>query len=124
MSEAMNIVLGSDPLPNVTPGEVRTWYLQHHNESGLASAFAASSNKAWWVEDNIYDYEEGTLEHKEACAITDAWFEAMDELEQEILDILRSEGVKIPEAGRISVLRPFMERHGFIDRGGWWVRNE
>ena len=32
-------------------------------------------DKAWWVEDNEYDYEEGTAEYEQACRITDDWFE-------------------------------------------------
>ena len=73
------------------------------------------------VEDNIYDYPEGTPEHQEACRITDAWGAVMDELEHEIFAILRREGVEIPKTGRIGVLVPFMERNGYCDRGGWWV---
>lgn len=87
----------------------------------MAKAFAAASNKFWWVEDNIYDYPEGTPEHQEACRITDAWGAVMDELEHEIFAILRREGVEIPKTGRIGVLVPFMERNGYCDRGGWWV---
>lgn len=117
------VVMGLDPLPDVTPDDIRAWYMHHHDEEGLVRAFAATWNEAFWVEDNEYDYEEGTSEHTEACAITDAWFQLMDELEREIFDILRSEGVEIPEKGRIVVFRPFMEKRGFIDRGGWWIRN-
>lgn len=116
------IVMGSEPIPDMTPDDIRAWYMQNHSEDGLATAFAVSSNKAWWVEDNEYDFEEGTPEHAEACAITLSWFKVMKELEQEILAILRSEGVEIPEKGRIAVLCPFMERHGFIDGRGWWLK--
>ena len=34
---------------------------------------------------------------------------------------LQSEGVSIPQAGRIAVLSPFMERNGFYDGDGWWI---
>ena len=43
-------------------------------------------------------------------------------LEEKIYVILRSEGITIPDEGRIDVLEVFMERNGYKDRGGWWVR--
>ena len=115
------LIMGFEPDPERTPEDVRQWYSQDRSEAGLAKAFAAASNKFWWVEDNIYDYPEGTPEHQEACRITDAWGAVMDELEHEIFAILRREGVEIPKTGRIGVLVPFMERNGYCDRGGWWV---
>ena len=96
-------------------------YAEHHTESVLAQAFAAASNKFWWVEDNEYDYEEGTPEHQEACRITDSWANLMDNLKDEIFVILRNEGVTIPEKGQIAVLVSFMERNGYYDGNGWWL---
>ena len=115
------LIMGFEPDPERTPEDVRQWYSQDRSEANLAKAFAAASNKFWWVEDNIYDYQDGTPEHQEACRITDAWGAVMDELEHEIFAILRREGVEIPKTGRIRVLVPFMERNGYCDRGGWWV---
>lgn len=115
------VVMGSEPIPGWEPEEIREWYAEHHTESGLAQAFAAASNKFWWVEDNEYDYEEGTPEHQEACRITDSWGNLMDNLKDEIFVILRNEGVTIPEKGQIAVLVPFMERNGYYDGNGWWL---
>ena len=113
--------MGSEPIPGWETEEIQEWYDQHHNEAGLAQAFAATSNKFWWVEDNEYDYEEGTPEHQEACRITDSWGDLMDKLKEEIFVILRNEGVAIPEKGQITVLSPFMERNGYYDGNGWWI---
>lgn len=115
------VVMGSEPIPGWEPADIREWYTEHHTESGLAQAFASASNKFWWVEDNEYDYEEGTPEHKEACRITDSWGDLMENLKDEIFVILRREGVSIPEKGQITVLVPFMERNGYYDGNGWWL---
>lgn len=115
-------IMGSEPYPNVTPEDIRTRFHGCLSEQDIADAFAICSNKFWWVEDNVYDYAEGTPQHAEARAITDKWCELMEEYEQQIFTILRSEGVDIPECGRIVVLAPFMERHGYKDGGGWWVK--
>ena len=116
------VVLGSEPIPGWEPEEIEEWYSHNHTEAGLAQAFAATSNKFWWVEDNEYDYEEDTPQYRGACMITDVGYDLMDKLQGEIFDIMRSEGISIPERGRIKVLVPFMERNGYCDGNGWWIR--
>ena len=44
-------VMGVEPIPGWEPEDIQKWYSQHHNEAGLAKAFAAASNKFWCVED-------------------------------------------------------------------------
>lgn len=115
-------IMGNEPIPDLSPSDIRERFSGKLTEQDLADAFAMSSNKFWWVEDNVYDYEENTPEHKEACAITDAWGELMDYYKSQIFEILKSEGVSIPETGQIVVLKPFMMRNGYIDGQGWWIR--
>ena len=80
------------------------FFADKHTQEDLADAFAVASNKFWWVEDNEYDYEEGSPEHKTACAITDAWGNLMDEYKHRIFEILTSEGVIIPATAQVEVL--------------------
>lgn len=116
------VIMAGEPYPNVTPKDIQSRFHGHLSCQDLADAFAVCSNKFWWVEDNVYDYEEGTPEHKKAQAITDEWCGLMDEYEEQILTILRSEGIEIPNRGRITVLAPFMERYGYKDGNGWWIK--
>ena len=118
------VIMASEPIPNKTPTDVRGCFAERKSERDLADAFAIASNKFWWVEDNVYDYEEGTPEYISACAITDEWGALMDEYEERIFVILRNEGVEIPETGRIKVLEPFMKRNGYRDGNGWWIKNK
>lgn len=118
------VIMASEPIPNKTPTDVRGYFAERKSERDLADAFAIASNKFWWVEDNVYDYEEGTPEYIAACAITDEWGALMDEYEERIFMILRNEGVEIPETGRIKVLEPFMKRNGYRDGNGWWIKNK
>ena len=118
------VIMASEPIPNKTPTDVRGYFAERKSERDLADAFAIASNKFWWVEDNVYDYEEGTPEYIAACAITDEWGALMDEYEERIFMILRNEGVEIPETGRIKVLEPFMKRNGYRDDNGWWIKNK
>ena len=116
------MVMASEPHPNITPEDIRSRFHGCLSEKDLADAFAVCSNKFCWVEDNVYDYEEGTPEYEQAKAITDEWCELMDEYEEQIFVILRGEGIDIPERGQIIVLTPFMEKHGYKNGNGWWIK--
>lgn len=116
-------VMAKEPIPDMSAAEVKEYFADKHTEKDLADAYAIVHNKFWWVEDNEYDYEEGTPEHKAACAITDEWGALMDEYKNRIFEILTSEGVTIPATGQIKVLEPFMARHGYSDGNGWWIKD-
>ena len=98
-------------------GEIKT-------EMELATLYALVENKAWWIEDDIYDYDTGTDGYRNACDITNKWFSVANELGKRIFIILRSEKTVIPERGYNTVLKPFMERNGFVDGRGWWIHKE
>lgn len=115
-------IMGEEPLPGISPTDIKEKYSGLLTEQHLADAFAIASNKFWWVEDNVYDYEAGTPEYQAACDITDAWGELMDCYKSQIFTILQHEGVTIPETGQIVVLVPFMLRNGYLDGNGWWIK--
>ena len=115
-------IMGEEPMPGISPTDIKEKYSGLLTEHCLADAFAIASNKFWWVEDNVYDYEEGTPEYQAACEITDAWGELMDYYKSQIFTILQHEGVTIPETGQIAVLEPFMLRNGYLDGNGWWIK--
>ncbi|MBQ8649594.1 MAG: hypothetical protein IJ470_05985 [Clostridia bacterium] len=117
-------VMTEEPIPNMTATDVKAYFSDKQTEKDLADAYAITHNKFWWVEDNEYDYEEGSPEHKTACAITDEWGTLMDEYKNKIFETLISEGITIPTTGQIKVLEPFMNRFGYIDCNGWWVKQE
>lgn len=116
------IVMALEPYPDISLSDIQNRIELIECEKDLAILFAIAENKAWWVEDEIYDYEEGSDDYRKACEITDAWFELADKLKVLIFEILKLEGVSIPKTGQIEVLTPFMERNGFEDRNGWWVK--
>ena len=124
MNDNMNdiVIMASEPIPNKTPTDVRNCFAERKTEKDLADAYAISHNKFWWVEDDVYDYEEGTPEYEAARVIVDEWGALMDEYEERIFMVLRSEGITIPKTGRINVLNPFMKRNGYFDGNGWWIK--
>lgn len=115
------IIIGREPVPDLSPEDVREWLAHHNDENGLARAFAAADNKFWWVEDNKYDYREGTPEYEKAVRTTNAWGTLMAELKDKIFAILKTEHINIPETRQIEILKPFMERNGYYNGNGWWI---
>ena len=39
-----------------------------------------------------------------------------------MISVIKSEGVSISEEEKWDIVLLFMERNGYKDRGGWWVR--
>jgi len=117
-------IMAIEPIQNMNASEVRAYFADKHTQKDLADAFAMTSNKFWWVEDNVYDYEAGSPEQQAALAVTDEWGALMDEYESRICGILTAEGVVIPKIGKIKVLEPFMKKHGYINGRGWWIKEQ
>ena len=118
------VIIAGDPAPDLDIEKARELILKISSEQELADLYADVCNKAFWIEDEEYDYDEGTEEHIKACQITDEWFYEEEKLREIIFYILRNEGIEIPERGYITVLSIFMERNGYRDGNGWWVEKE
>ena len=118
------VILAGDPAPDLDIKKARELIYQISSEQELADLYADVSNKAFWIEDEEYDYEEGSEEHIKACQITDEWFDEEGRLREMIFYLLRSEGIETPEYGYMPVLSIFMERNGYRDGNGWWVKKE
>ena len=115
-------VMCGEPSPNLTIEKAYQIFNEIKTEKDIANLLAVVHNKAWWIEDEEYDFEEGTEEHRKAVERTDMWFALSDKLRNMIFDILKHEGVEIPDKGQIVVLEPFMKRNGFRDGQGWWIK--
>ena len=119
------IIMNADPLPDVTLDGMWTVAKHYSTTQELVDAYANAHNKFWWVEDDEYDFEEGTEEHKKACAVTDAWEQVMDYLEERVITCAIEEGLfaeRQPDSGLVKQLETFMEKYGYRDGRGWWVR--
>ena len=117
------VLMCGDPAPDLTIEKMRALSENASTEQEIADAFAVASNKACMSEDAEYDHEEGTEEYVRACKATEDWFEISDKLQDRIISILKAEGLSIPDDGRIEALYPFMERNGYRDGRGWWIKD-
>lgn len=117
-------IMASDPSDGLSLDEATAMAESARTERELAQVFAVAHNTAWWVEDDVYDFEKGTDEYKEAVQTTEAWFDLTEKVRNRIFEVLRREGVLIPEEGWHYTITPFMERNGYRDGCGWWIEDE
>ena len=122
--EEGTVVMGADPLPGRSPEDMRTIARHWRTTQELVDAYAEAYNKYWWVEDDEYDFEEGTEGYQKARAIAAAWRQVTKLLEEQILACAMNEGLleKRPDIGLIRRLEAFMKKYGYRDGRGWWVR--
>ncbi|MBQ1234015.1 MAG: hypothetical protein IIX77_00140 [Oscillospiraceae bacterium] len=113
-----------EPLPGASAAEIKAFYADKNTCQDLADAFAIVHNKCVWVNDNVYDYEVSSPEYAIACAIADEWNDLQNQYRDKIFEILKMEGIIIPEAGYVKTIEPYMARYGYINGNGWWIKEQ
>ena len=119
------VIMSGDPLPNRSLEEMWDIARNYSTTQELVDAYAGAHNKFWWVEDDEYDFEEGTEEHIKARAVTDAWGQVMNYLEEQVITCAGKEGLfaeRRPDSGLVKQLERFMGKYGYRDGRGWWVK--
>ena len=91
----------------------------------LVDAYVIVHNKFWFIEDDLYDYDEGTEEYEKVRSVVDAWGDLMDTLDNRIMETAAEEGLlaeRQPNSGTVKQLEAFMDKYGYRDGCGWWVK--
>ncbi|MEE1597701.1 hypothetical protein VOI45_02700 [Acidaminococcus fermentans] len=117
-------IMASEPLEGYSIDKIQDLAAKTVDTETLVNLYAAVSNEFGWVEDNEYDFSEGTQEYAEAVQITDQWMKLMDELEERLMKIAAKKGLLLPEAPNVGTRRrmeEFMKKYSLVDAGGWWV---
>ena len=114
--------ISQEPLSKISVHDIRNWLSHNNSIQNIVDAYVVVLEKYICVEDDVYDYEIGTVEYNSARLKSDEWFSLMKELQKQILDEMRSEGYTIPEKGYYYAMIPFMKRFGYRDGNGWWIK--
>ena len=123
IDEKKNVfVLTSEPFSNISVHDIREWLTHNSSIQNIVDAYVVVHEKYICVEDDVYDYEIGTVKYNSARLISDEWFSLMEELQKRIFDTMRSEGYTIPDKGYYYAMIPFMKRFGYRDGNGWWIK--
>ena len=93
----------------------------------LVDDYVESYYQYKFFEDAEYDHEEGTKEYEAACALTDSWSDLMGDLEAKVVKAASEEGLlsaNSADQGLIKQLEAFMDKYGYRNTGGWWVKKD
>lgn len=118
------LILTTAPFVGFMPTDLRVWIQNNHADPDLATALAEVNNHV------------GLLGH-ELDEVDDPWlvyaFEAWYEIELELYDLIFESMRKSNQRGETSYnlnqeglyyrVAPFMERNGFLDGAGWWMKS-
>ena len=119
------LILTTEPFVGFMPSDLRIWLADHNTDTDLASALAE-------VNDHV-----GLLGH-ELDEVEDRWllyaFESWREVELELYDLIFDSMEKSNQRGETEYnlsqeglyyrVKPFMERNGYRDGSGWWIKLE
>ena len=115
-------LMASDPLPDTSVDEVRARFADKNGEKDLADAYAMAENKLALTAYELNDHNVGSPERTAFGIIYDGWECLAGEYEERIFEIMKRENPLISDMGDRSALKPFMERYGYIDGGGLWIK--
>ncbi len=119
------VIMGGDSLPDKTIEEMWVIAKNYKSTQELVDAYVGAHNKFWFIEDTIYDYEEGTEEYKQTAAVINSWEKLYDYLNDSVVERAMAEGLfatRELNAGLVKQLEGFMSKYGYRDGRGWWIR--
>jgi hypothetical protein len=110
------VIMGSEPLAGISAEEWRDMLGNDYTESALAASLAGAWNEAGWLMAEADD-DDITPEIKTRY---ESWWALQVELVEKVAAILQCEC----QTPYIKLVTPFMERNGYRDGSGWWVKKE
>lgn len=118
------LILTQYPFVGFRPDDVRQWLKETPEKKNLALALSVVEEKAAAVSEQISDSQDTW-----AFYAAEEWEELEMELYREIERILLEENRNganhdMTVTGRHYRILPFMERNGYRDGSGWWIKNE
>ena len=108
-------VMGSEPLDEISAEEWRNILESECSDGELATALAGAWNKAIWLGHDLDD--DDCSPEKEQL------YQEWNDLEQAIMQSISLRFQCEITPPYLSALTPFMEKNGFYNNGGWWVRS-
>ena len=117
----MILEFNENTIDNLKASTVTEWYSEHHTEQDLADVYELVHRMWVYYEDCTYDYDEDTPEYREAVKSFEEWNELYQKLENDIFTALRNNNINV-EILDINALNTFMGLHGYVNHGGWFIK--
>ena len=118
-----DLMLDEEPFVGYMPHDVRAWVQEHHLESELACAMMIVHNRVGVLMHLCDESSDPWVDYA-----FEAWHDIETELAARIREILadenRTKGTAhtLDGIGTYYMVKPFMERNGYRDGAGWWIR--
>lgn len=120
-------ILVGDPMPDKSVEQMQLDIASISSTQELVDVYVQVHNKFWYIEDDLYDYEEESEEYIRVKEIVEAWGEIMDLLDKKIMVAAKKEGLLAERqlnSGTVKQLESFMKKYGYKDGDGWWIKLE
>jgi len=114
-------------MAGVSVEEMQQKILSITSTQELVDAYVLVSNKFWSVADDLDDYDVGTEEYEKIRSVFDAWNEMLEKLDKRIMETAAEEELlaeRQPNSGTVKQLEAFMDKYGYRDGSGWWIKKE
>ena len=119
------LILTSEPFFGFMPNDVRDWLKEHTSDLDLATALALVNDKAGVLGHELDEFNDPWLLYA-----FDEWWEVEEEIYNRIIASMEQSNGRgetqydLAQPGLYFQVKPFMERNGFQDGAGWWVKSD
>lgn len=119
------LILTSAPFVGFMPADLQAWLKCHHTDLDLATALAEVNNHVGLLGHELGEVDDPWLDYA-----FEVWYELELELYDLIIESMRQSNQRgetsynINREGLYYRVAPFMERNGFQDGAGWWVKSD
>jgi hypothetical protein len=119
------LILTSEPFVGFMPSDLRVWLTDHNSDIDLACALAEVNDHV-----GLLGHELDEVEDRWLLYAYEVWWEVELELYDLIFDSMKRSNQRgetkynLTQEGLYYRVKPFMERNGYQDGSGWWVKLE
>lgn len=119
------LILTTEPFVGFMPSDLRVWLTGHNSDTDLACALAEVNDHV-----GLLGHELGEVEDRWLLYAYEAWWEVELELYDLIFDSMKRSNqlgeteYNLTQEGLYYRVKPFMERNGYRDGSGWWIKLE
>ena len=123
-------VMASAPLDGYTPKNIREMMVLNKTDKDIAEFMAIASNQTAWISHEVNDPDNDEKTNSRIRSEYDAWWTLEIELYSEIIRRFEENNqfqVTVYTDYNIrfyNIINSFMERNGYCDRAGWWIKFE
>lgn len=119
------LILTTEPFVGFMPSDLRIWLADHNTDTDLASALAEVNDHV-----GLLGHELDEVEDRWLLYAFESWWEVELELYDLIFDSMEQSNQRgeteynLSQEGLYYRVKPFMERNGYRDGSGWWIKLE